>query len=415
MQAAAKINTGFTKYQVFMIVILALLQFTVMLDFMVLAPLSAILLPELNITTSQFSLVVTSYAISAGISGLLAAGFADKYDRKKLLMFFYCGFVIGTFLCGIAPTYHFLLGARIITGMFGGVIGSIGFAIISDLFEMEKRGRVMGFIQMGFAASQVLGLPIGLYLATHFGWHSPFMMIVGLSLVLGLIALIYMNPIADHLKIKSDRNAVQHLLKTLSRPDYLKAFAATTLLATGGFMLMPFGSAFGVNNLGISLEQLPMLYMVTGIFSMAAGPLAGKLSDKIGKFSMFLIGSLITMVMVVIYCNLGITPLWLVMVINVGLFAGILSRVIPASALMTAIPDANMSSIQQISGGISAGIAGLIVVQTPSGKLEHYDTLGYVVTVALAITIGMMYYINNFVKQKIAAEKLIPITVGTDK
>lgn len=403
----------FSKYQIFVIAILAFIQFTVILDFMVLAPLSAILLPALHITPSQFSIVVSSYAFSAGISGLFAAGFADRYDRKKMLMFFYAGFVLGTFLCGIAPTYFFLLGARIVTGMFGGVIASVCFAIVTDLFEMEKRGRVMGFLQMGFAGSQVLGLPIGLYLATHFGWHAPFLMIVAISVVVGVIVLVYLQPISDHLKVKSDKNAFQHLFKTVSNSGYLKAFAATSLLATGGFMLMPFGSVFAVHNLGLTMEQLPMLYLVTGVFSMVTGPLAGRISDKIGKFSMFLIGSIITLIMVTVYCNLGTTPIWLVLLINIVLFAGILSRIIPASALMTAIPETKdrgafmsvNSSVQQISGGIAAGIAGLIVVQSPAGMLERYDTLGYVVAGSIVISVLMMYNINNYVKQKMKVVK----------
>ncbi|MBY0425715.1 MAG: MFS transporter, partial [Cytophagales bacterium] len=145
---------GFTSYEIFVIAIIAFIQFTVILDFMVLSPLGAILLKELNISTAQFSVVVSAYAFSAGASGLLAAGFADKFDRKKLLLFFYSGFVGGTALCAIAPNYEFLLIARIVTGIFGGVIGSISFAIITDLFKMEFRGRVMGFVQTAFAASQ---------------------------------------------------------------------------------------------------------------------------------------------------------------------------------------------------------------------------------------------------------------------
>ncbi|MBI3501471.1 MAG: MFS transporter [Bacteroidetes bacterium] len=403
----------FTKYQAFVIAILTLGQFTVILDFMVMAPLSAILLPILHITTTQFGFAVSAYAFSAGISGLLTAGFADKFDRKKLLVFFYSGFLIGTFLCGIAPNYSFLLGARIITGMFGGVIGSIGAAIITDLFELEKRGRVMGFVQMGFSASQVLGLPIGLFLANHFGWHSPFIMIVGLGIIIGIIILFYLQPIDEHLKKKLDRNAFVHLYKTILRTDYLRAFAATVLLATGGFMMMPFGSAFSVNNLGITLDQLPLLYMITGIFSIGAGPLAGRLSDKIGKFNVFIAGTLLTMIIVAIYCNLGITPLWIVVVLSVLLFVGVLSRIIPASALMTAIPDAQdrgafmsvNASIQQISGGIASAVAGLIVVQMPNGKILHYDTLGYVVIGAMIITVMMMYMINQFVTKKVHAIK----------
>jgi predicted MFS family arabinose efflux permease len=403
----------FTRYDVFIIAILAILQFTLVLDFMVLSPLGAQLLVELNITTAQFGWVVSAYAFSAGASGLLAAGFADKFDRKKLLLFFYTGFIVGTFLCGIAPDYNFLLMARIVTGIFGGVIGAVSFAIITDLFKLEVRGRVMGFVQMAFAASQVLGLPIGLYLANKWGWHSPFIMIVVLSVIVGIAIIIYMKPINEHLKIQSDRNALQHLGKTISNLTYLKAFGATILLATGGFMLMPFGSAFSINNLGITMEQLPMLYMITGIFSMGIGPLAGKLSDKIGKYKMFVIGSVISMLMVLIYCNLDVTPLWIVIVISVIMFAGIMARIIPSSALMTAIPDPQdrgafmgiNSSIQQISGGVAAAVAGMIVVQTSSGKLEHYDTLGYVVVGAMVITIVMVYWLNQLVIKKTSVTK----------
>src|SRR5688572_27578689 len=147
----------FTPYEGFIIAILAFVQFTVILDFMVLSPLGAILMPELNITPRQFGTVVSAYAFSAGASGILAAGFADKFDRKKILLFFYAGFIVGTLCCALATTYWMLLGARIITGLFGGVIGAISMTIMTDLFEVNQRGRVMGFVQMAFAASQVLG------------------------------------------------------------------------------------------------------------------------------------------------------------------------------------------------------------------------------------------------------------------
>ncbi len=181
---------AFTNYEIFIIAILSILQFTVILDFMVLSPLGALLLKELSIKTAQFGLVVSAYAFSAGASGLLAAGFADKYDRKKLLLFFYVGFVAGTIFCALAPNYHLLLIARIVTGIFGGVIGSVCFTIITDLFKMQVRGRVMGFVQMSFAASQVLGIPIGLFLANNWGWHSPFWMIAGFAIIVDVIIFI---------------------------------------------------------------------------------------------------------------------------------------------------------------------------------------------------------------------------------
>ena len=293
----------FTPYQTLIIALLAILQFTIILDFMVLSPLGAILIPTLKITPAQFGLVVSAYAFSAGASGLLAAGFADKFDRKKFLLFFYVGFLIGTLLCAMAPSYELLLAARIVTGIFGGVIGAVTFAIITDLFQLEVRGRVMGFVQIAFGASQVLGLPIGLMLANRFEWHAPFWMIVIFGTLLGIVIVVYMKPVTQHLAANVKQNAFKHLSSNLSNKLYIRAFFSTILLATGGFMLMPFGSAFSTNNLGLTLQQLPVLYLVTGIFGIALGPLIGKLADTIGKFQLFAIGTVVSIIMVGIYTD----------------------------------------------------------------------------------------------------------------
>jgi len=402
-----------TAYQKFVIGILAFIQFTVILDFLILSPLGAILLPELHVATSQFGLLVSVYAFSASASGFLTAGFADKFDRKKLLLFFYGGFILGTALCGVAHSYPFLLAARIVTGLFGGVIGSIAMAIAADLFPLEMRGRVMGVVQTAFAASQVMGLPVGLYLSNLWGWHAPFLMIAGIGAAIGIVIVFGLKPIDAHLKIKTDRNAFQHLFKTVTRPVYLRGFAATVLLAAGGFMLMPFGAAFIVNNVGISMGELPMIYLVTGISSIVAGPLLGRLSDSVGKYPIFCFGTILGIIMVSIYCHLGITPLWGVVLVNVLLFLGISARMVSASALLSAVPDAKdrgafmsiNSSVQQLAGGLGSGVAGLVVVQTSTGRLERYDLLGYVVAGAMLITIALMYSVHKIVASKSAQAK----------
>lgn len=397
----------FTGYQKFVIALLAFLQFTIILDFMILSPLGAILMPALKINPGQFGTVVSAYAMSAALSGLLTAGFADKFDRKKLLLFFYGGFVVGTLLCGVAPTYEFLLGARIVTGLFGGVIGSIVFAIMTDLFPLHQRGRVMGFLQTAFAASQVLGLPAGLYLSNIWGWHSPFMMIVAVSFIAGFFIIYYLQPIDEHLKLQVDKKAYEHLLHTLNVPRYLLSFAATALLSLGGFMIMPFSSAFTVNNLGIHQDQLPIIYLITGISSILIGPLVGRASDRFGKFNTFIFGSLLSMVMVIVYTHLGVTPLHMVILVNTVMFIGIFSRMIPSQALMSAIPSAANrgafmsvgASLQQLAGGIGSVVAGMIVVQESNGMIQHFEVVGYVMCGLSAITLVMMYYINRFAHQ----------------
>jgi predicted MFS family arabinose efflux permease len=406
----------FTRYQKFVVLVLAFLQFTIILDFMIISPLGALLLQDLHITTRQFGLVVSAYAFSAGVSGVLSAGFADKFDRKRLLLFFYAGFLLGTLLCAVADTYQFLLGARIVTGVFGGVIGSVIMAIVADLFPLEMRGRVMGTIQTAFAASQVLGLPLGVALSNHWGWHVPFIMILAVGAPAGLLIAMRLQPIVEHLKAPSKKDPVQHLIATATERRYLRTFLATTMLATGGFMLMPFGSTFLVNNMGIPFAKIQWIYVSTGVVTLIAGPLLGKVADSIGKYKLFVIGSLVGAAVVAIYCNMGRTTLATVIAINAVLFVAITSRMISAMALTSAVPDmpdrgafmAVNAALQQFAGGIASSVAGLIVVQVPDGHLLHYDILGYVVVAAMLVVVMLMYGINRAVMQKVAAAKAGP-------
>jgi predicted MFS family arabinose efflux permease len=316
-------------------------------------------------------------------------------------------------LCGIAANFHFLLAARLVTGLFGGVIGSISFAITTDLFPLSMRGRVMGLMQTAFAASQILGLPVGLYLSNHWGWHAPFLMIVGVSVIVGAIMVIYLKPIDAHLKLHPDRHPLHHLLTTVSNPKYLYAFAATALLSVGGFMMMPFGSAYTVHNLGIDIEKLPLIYLITGLCSMLIGPIVGRISDRFGKYRTFVFGSVFGVIMVLIYTHLGITPIGWVIVVNSLMFLGIFSRMIPSQALMSAVPEPASrgsfmsvgSSMQQIAGGFASVVAGLIVVQKADGVLEHFDTLGYILVGTTAITLFMVYGINRMVMEKLKGSK----------
>ncbi|MCM2354615.1 MAG: MFS transporter [Pseudobdellovibrio sp.] len=400
----SKNEVTFTGYQKFVVALLAFLQFTIILDFMIMAPLGALMMPALKMEPSQFGVVVSAYAFSAGISGILASGFADRFDRKKFLLFFYVGFIVGTLLCAIAPNFHFMVAARIVTGLFGGVIGSVVLAIAADLFDLSLRGRVMGYIQTAFAASQILGLPAGLYISNLWGWHAPFFMIVAVSVLVGAVIIIYLKPIDAHLKtVRVDHNALNHMVTTVSNTKYLFAFAATALMSIGGFMLMPFGTDFTVNNLKLTMGDLPLIYLVTGIATIFIGPLVGKMSDSFGKLRTFIFGAVLSAVMVVYYTNMGPSTLVTVMVVNTVMFVGIFSRMIPSQALMSALPTpadrgafmAISSSLQQISGGIAAVIAGYIVVKKPDGFLEHFDILGYVLVGTVTVTVFMMKYIND--------------------
>lgn len=399
----------FSRYQKGVIALLAIVQFTVILDFMVMAPLGDVLMKSMHLGAKQFASAVSAYAFSAGVSGLLAAGFADKYDRKKLLLIFYTGFIAGTLLCATATSFTLLLLGRIVTGLFAGVLGAVAMAIVADLFTFDQRGRVMGFVQMSFAVSQVAGIPIGLYLANKFNWHAPFTMIVGFSIITALFTSYFLKPVTRHIAQRVKQNPLRHLQKTISSKNYWLPFVTTALLSIGGFMLMPFSTPFLINNVGVKQTQLPMIYVIMGVCSMVTLPMIGKLSDRIGKLTTFVAGSILSATMVVIYSNLSPVPLWEVIVISALMFAGIMSRMIPSQALMTAVPKMEdrgafmsiNSSLQQIAGGVASVVAGMVIIQQPGGQLLHFNTLGYIVITIMAVCVYCMFTINRQVLRKV--------------
>lgn len=404
---AENIKLKFSSYEIFVILILTLTQLTVVLDFIVISPLGDLMMKTMNLSTAQFGLSVSVYAFSAGFSGLATAGFADRFDRKKLLLFFYLGFILGTLFCGLSDTFLMLLTARVVTGIFGGVIGSISMAIVSDLFPLEKRGRVFGFLQMGFGASQVLGIPLSLYIATVWGWQSPFLMIVVLATIILLLIMFKLNPVTEHLDNKTEQNAIAHLWQTLTLRKYRIGFLATAFLSLGNFMMLPWGSAYVINNLNITVQELPFIYMASGVCTLTIMPIVGKLSDRFDKFYLFTVASIILIFVIIIYANLGPVSFWIVLIMNLGLQVGFMSRMVPSIALTSALPQKKdrgafmgiNSSLQQIAGGIAAAVSGMIVIQNDKfSPLEHYDYLVYVVVLLSIISVFLLFRVSRIVR-----------------
>ncbi len=404
-----ELNTNFTPYQKMVLLILALLQFTVILDFMIIAPIGDVLMKTLNINTQQFGLVVSSYAFSAAISGILIAGFTDKYDRKKLLLLFFCGFIVGTLFCALSSTYTQILLSRIVTGIFAGVTSSAIATIVSDLFAAKMRGRAMSGVQMGFAVSQILGVPAGIFITNKLGWNSTFMSIVLLAMLIFAAILFVFKPINEHLHNQRDKNPFLHLWHTVNNRQYQTGFMAVTFLTIGGFMVMPFSAIFLINNVHVTNEQLPFVFLCTGLSSLLLMPIIGKLSDKFDRYRIFVFGSVAATVMVILYTHLSVTPLWLVIIINMLVFAAIMCRMSPAMALNTMVPKledrgAYMSvsaSLQQTAGGLGSVIAGMIVYQSSkTSPLENFDILGYVVVAVFILCAYLVRRVSLSLKKQ---------------
>jgi predicted MFS family arabinose efflux permease len=220
--------------------------------------------------------------------------------------------------------------------------------------------------------------------------------------------LLLMRPVNEHLKLKQERNAFAHLIATVREPNYTLAFGVTTLLATGGYMLMPFGSAYTVHNLGIDIEHLPTIYLASGVFAIFTGPLVGRLSDRFGKYPTFMFGTAMSVVMVLIYTHLGHVSLTVAITVNVLMFVGIFSRMIPSQALISAIPapgqrgsfSAISASLQQLSGGLGSVFAAAIIAENADGTLRHFDRLGYIVIATGLVALVAMYFVQRQVARR---------------
>ncbi len=397
----------FTPSQRILIAILTILQFTVVLDFAVMAPMGSLLMRELDITAPQFGYLVSSYAIAAGTSGFLLAGFVDRFDRKRILLLLYAGFIVGTLLCAFAPNYQFLFIARLIAGLFGGVISGVSFAVITDIFKYEERGRVMGFVQMAFSGSQILGIPIGLYLAVKWSWHVPFYLIVGLATINWFLIYRFMNSIPSRLKTAPLR-FYKVLFDVFRQKEYRMAFLTTFFLATGGFLMMPYSSPYLVFNLGIAEASLPVIFFSAGIGTLIFSPLFGRLSDAWGKFKVFLWGSLFASIMIAWYINIDYGHLGLLIFVFAGMMIFVSSRIISASAMITEVPNADQrgafmnvnSAIQQMSGGIVTIIGSVILIQNDDLTFVNFHHLGWITIFTVLLGIVLMYRIHKLLKKR---------------
>jgi len=384
-----------------LLLILAALQFTNIVDFMIIIPMGDILMKLFNIVPSQFSIIVSAYTISAGISGFLGAFLIDRFDRKKSLIFIYTGFILGTIACGLAPNYSALVGARVFTGMFGGILGALVLSIVSDAIPVERRSTAMGVVTAAFSVASVLGVPGGLYFANLYSWHTPFFILAGLSTLI-LIGVFFVVPnIIAHLGSpkKSPKDLITMLIES---PSQQKALLFMFLLVMGQFSIIPFITPFMINNVGLTQAQIPLIYLVGGSVTIFSSPFIGKLADKFGRQRVFYFGAIFSILPILIITNLIPMNIFIILAIMGFFFIAITGRMIPAMSLMTSIvkPENRgsfmslSSSVQQFAAGIAAYISGSIIIQTNTG-LEHYNLVGFLAIGATILAIIVSFRLKT--------------------
>jgi predicted MFS family arabinose efflux permease len=375
---------------------LALIQFTHVMDFMIIMPLGNQLMKLFEIGPQQFGFIVSAYTIMAGIVGFTGAFFVDNFDRKKILTICYTGFLIGTLACAFAPNYEFMLLARILTGAFGGLLSTLILSIVGDAFPFERRASAMGVVTAGFSLASVFGVPFGNFLATRFTWHAPFFFIAAFGVLVSLLIFRFVPLMSDHIQDKSRRPDLIGVIKRLRKNmNQRRALLLMGLLMMSQFTIIPFIAAFMEKNVGFSQLEVTYIYLFGGLCTVFTSPLIGRLADKIGKQKVYGIFAALAVIPLYLITNMPVWPIWAVLIVTSFFFIVISGRVVPAMAMITstAIPQNRgsfmsfNSSVQQLTAGVAAFISGAIVTENSSGQLVNYNVVGYLAIVACFLSI----------------------------
>ena len=384
------------KNEKWFLLILAAVNFTHIVDFMIMMPLGPQLMRLFQISPQQFGFLVSAYTLSAGLSGFAGAFWIDRFDRKQALVYVYFGFLSGTTACALAPSYSLLLTARILTGAFGGILGAIVLSLVGDAIPEERRAAAMGIVMAAFSAASVLGIPLGLYLATLWSWHAPFLGLALFGLPVLYLCANYVPSMKGHVSSVEPHRSPLKVVSSLTRNrNQLFALSFMILLVLGQFTVVPYISPYMVSNVGFSEHQLTYIYLLGGALTIFTSPRIGRWADRIGKPRVFMLFALLTVIPLFLITNMPKLALPLALVVTTLFFVCSSGRWIPAVAMITATVEPKNrgsfmsinSSVQQLAAAFGATLSGLIIIQDKNGQLLHYQYVGYIAIAATLIAI----------------------------
>lgn len=389
------------RRELWLLLTLAGIQFTHILDFMIMMPLGPQFTRIFAITDAQFGMLVSAYTLAAGASGLLAATYLDKFDRKKLLLTLYVLFGLATLACGLAPTHSSLMLARVFAGVFGGVLSALSQTIIADVIPFERRGRAMGIVMTSFSVSTVAGVPLGLFLAAHFSWHAPFFGIAALVGLLAVGAYLTLPPLADHLKAANKPSVWLGIKQVLMDTNHLKAFVFSGLLMFAGFTVIPFITIYLQTNVGWRTDQVPYVYLCGGLVTLLTARMIGVLTDRKGKVFMFRLMAVLVIIPMVTSTLTQGWPMWAVLLVSTTFFACMSGRMIPGMAIITSAANPQLrgtfmalnSAVQSAAMGVAAFVGGLIISRDAQNLVQNYwvaATVGACASIAAVFVVGTL-------------------------
>jgi predicted MFS family arabinose efflux permease len=397
---------------------LAVVQFTTIVDFLIIIPLAHQYTVVFKLTPLQFSFIIGSYAISAGISGLAAGFFLDRFDRKTALLWLFSGFAVGTLLCALANSFQLLLAARFVAGAFGGVLGAVILAIVGDVIPLERRGAAMGIVMSAFSAASIIGVPVGIVVAHYFSWHVPFFAIAALSACILPCAAWVTPPLRGHLAHIHEDHPVARTWGVMMHPDHQKAFVFMAVLTCAGFLVFPFVPDYMNSNVGFSEVQLLWIYVFGGLATVFSMNWIGRWADRSGKLRVFTFISLSTAVPILLVTNLPHVPLPAAVAVTTLLFICMSGRMVPAMAMMTAVVEARYrggfmsinSAVQQLAMGVASLGSGFILGESSKGEITRFPINGLLAVVCAYSCI----YLAKFLKPAPQDESVTqPVLVET--
>ena len=405
-----------TRTEWALILLLAGINFTHILDFVIVMPLGKQLITELQISPAQFGHIVSAYGIAACVAGILAATVVDRFDRRSVLLFNYTGFTISTLACGVAPDYTWLLVARGLAGAFGGVTSSAILAVIGDVFPNERRGVALGAVTSAFAVASIVGLPIGLLLATEFGRGIPFIALAGLSVPVWITAFFRLPSLTSHRQRAGTKIWVELRIVVL-HPNHLRSFAFMFALVMGSFTIIPFLAPYLELNCGATRDEVALVYAIAGVFTLVGMNVVGRLTDLYGQRRVFLIAALGSIAMTLLITNL---PAWGIIASAAaasGFMVTAAGRIIPAQAMMIGSSPAPLrgrfmnlnNAVSHFATGVSPLVAGSIITQAnETAPLEGYPIAGLVAVGFASAALGLAFLLRPAHKPTPPVEKAIP-------
>jgi predicted MFS family arabinose efflux permease len=404
------------KKEKLLLFIIAASQFSNILDFMIILPIGSTLMRVFDLTTQQFGMLVPAYTFSAAASSVAGAFVLDRFDRKQALLFLFGGLGCGTLLCAIAPNFAVLLLARIVAGAFGGMLGALTFSIVGDAIPQERRGAAMGRVMAAFSMAQIAGVPLGLFLAHQLTWHAPFYFIVITSAIVSVLIITSVEPMNGHIAAAKLQNPLETIVEIIQTPNHLKSFLFSVLLMFAGFSIIPFAATYLVVNVGIDESQLQYFYLAGGAATFFTGPYIGRLADRLGKWNVFSIITLISIIPVVLMTNLSAVPIYMAIAVFVMFIVFVSGRFVSSSALITSSVEPRHrgsflslnASIQQLAGGLASLMSGALMGKAADGRITGFPLVGLIAVVCSLLCIVVLRQI------KMVTPERLPTTTGEE-